>query len=143
MLDAVLGGCAATFIRWMRKYRNHPYHIIEKRNKNNKIFRDIKNDNSKFQHVKYFSTSLNFRSSRFISWIKIKLYNLISSSAKTRLGASLTYEKCGDKLNYNEFFKYFDLPDTFNSWFLTIQLHIWMCTVVTVSEKMEVPFATI
>lgn len=36
-----------------------------------------------------------------------------------------------DDLDYHEFYRYFELPDTFNSWFVITELHIWMLLVKT------------
>ncbi|XP_066583453.1 ubiquinol-cytochrome-c reductase complex assembly factor 1 [Prorops nasuta] len=40
--------------------------------------------------------------------------------------SNLIYENVVDTLNYDLFFKEFNMPDTFNSWFLITELHIWM-----------------
>ncbi|GFR01424.1 ubiquinol-cytochrome-c reductase complex assembly factor 1 [Trichonephila clavata] len=66
---------------------------------------------------------------------KRKIFDALSSSSKIKLGAVVAYEKCADSLDYSEFFSYFSLPDTFQSWFLTLQLHVWMCSTVIVSES--------
>lgn len=42
-----------------------------------------------------------------------------------------------DQINYLEFFKRFELPDTFNSWFLVTELHVWMLLVRAMAEGSE------
>lgn len=69
------------------------------------------------------------------------LRQVLSRSAKT------LYENCIDKVDYENFFKgwfpdifnnYFNncthmvvcaMPDSFQSWFLVAQLHLWLCMV--------------
>ncbi|ELT98832.1 hypothetical protein CAPTEDRAFT_161929 [Capitella teleta] len=43
---------------------------------------------------------------------------------------------CVELIDYDEYFKEFDLPDTFNSWFKITGLHIWM-TLVRLSREGE------
>lgn len=46
----------------------------------------------------------------------------------------MLYECAADNINYFEFFNEFNLPDTFNSWFLVTELHIWMILVRVMNE---------
>lgn len=39
------------------------------------------------------------------------------------------YQCCVDGMNFEDFFEACDLPDTFQSWFIVLHLHIWMCLV--------------
>eukprot|EP00112_Aurelia_sp_Birch-Aquarium-sp1_P026896 Seg984.10 transcript_id=Seg984.10/GoldUCD/mRNA.D3Y31 product="Histone-lysine N-methyltransferase setd3" protein_id=Seg984.10/GoldUCD/D3Y31 len=39
------------------------------------------------------------------------------------------YGCCTDNIDHQEFFKVCKMPDTFQSWFLVVHLHIWMCYV--------------
>lgn len=39
------------------------------------------------------------------------------------------YECCAEGIYHEEFFKACDMPDTFQSWFYVMQLHIWMILV--------------
>ncbi|GFU90625.1 ubiquinol-cytochrome-c reductase complex assembly factor 1 [Trichonephila clavipes] len=66
--------------------------------------------------------------------LKRKVFDAFSASTKIKLGAVVAYERCADSLDYSEFFSYFKLPDTFQSWFLTLQLHVWMCSAAVISE---------
>ncbi|CAL1288960.1 unnamed protein product [Larinioides sclopetarius] len=85
-----------------------------------------------------FSTSSELNGA--IASVKKKLYNLMSANSKAKLGGCIAYEKCADTIDYQEFFKYFDLPDSFQSWFLIVQLHVWMCTLITITEKSGLVF---
>ncbi|XP_059614314.1 ubiquinol-cytochrome-c reductase complex assembly factor 1 [Phlebotomus argentipes] len=60
-----------------------------------------------------------------------------TSDSKLRICSYLLYESIVDKLNYLEFFRRFDLPDTFNSWFLVTELHVWMVLVRAMGEGAE------
>ncbi|RZC42783.1 ubiquinol-cytochrome-c reductase complex assembly factor 1, partial [Asbolus verrucosus] len=55
---------------------------------------------------------------------------------KSRIMASgyLLYEGVADKINYVEFFEELNLPDTFYSWFVITELHIWMISVRAMAE---------
>ncbi|KAF8788653.1 Ubiquinol-cytochrome-c reductase complex like protein [Argiope bruennichi] len=87
-----------------------------------------------------FSTSTELNGA--IASVKKKLSDFMSASSKAKLGACIAYEKCADTIDYPEFFKYFDLPDTFQSWFLIVQLHVWMCTLIAITEKSGLVFRT-
>lgn len=47
------------------------------------------------------------------------------------------YETVADQLNYADFFDEFSLPNTFNSWFLITELHVWMLLVRSMAEGSE------
>lgn len=42
-----------------------------------------------------------------------------------------------DQLNYTDFFDQFGMPNTFNSWFLITELHVWMLLVRSMAEGPE------
>ena len=48
---------------------------------------------------------------------------ILTRSAKTM------YECCVEGLDYQKFYDAAGMPDTFQSWFLINQLHVWMCLV--------------
>lgn len=63
--------------------------------------------------------------------IKKMLKRFQNSKSKLRAGSALLYENIADGVNYIEFFTEFQLKDTFNSWFLVTELHVWLlCTRV-------------
>lgn len=45
------------------------------------------------------------------------------------LTAKNLYEQCADGVSYEEFFRACKMPDTFQSWFYVMQLHMWMLLV--------------
>lgn len=44
------------------------------------------------------------------------------------------YENAVDTSNYNEFYEEFKLPDTFNSWFIVTELHVWLMMIRCMAE---------
>lgn len=44
------------------------------------------------------------------------------------------YESVVDKIDYAEWFTHFKLSDTFFSWFVVTELHIWMLMIRCMSE---------
>ncbi|XP_067145318.1 ubiquinol-cytochrome-c reductase complex assembly factor 1 [Centruroides vittatus] len=54
---------------------------------------------------------------------------------KRESSAIYIYEACADNIDVKEFFSYFKLPDTFHSWFLVIELHVWMCMTRAMNEE--------
>lgn len=65
-------------------------------------------------------------------WSKIQFYFYYKS--KWRAAGFFLYEKVVDNINYEEFFREMSLPDTFNSWFIVTELHIWMLMVRAMDE---------
>ncbi|XP_017768127.1 PREDICTED: ubiquinol-cytochrome-c reductase complex assembly factor 1 [Nicrophorus vespilloides] len=53
---------------------------------------------------------------------------------KLNLVGFMMYESIADGINYGEFFEEFSLPDTFYSWFVVTELHLWMLTVRCMAE---------
>jgi len=58
---------------------------------------------------------------------------------KTRMRVSSyqMYESVADRVKYEEIFAKFNLPNTFNSWFLITELHVWMLMVRAMAEGSE------
>lgn len=56
---------------------------------------------------------------------------------KLKFSSYFLYETVADQLNYAEFFDKFQLQNTFNSWFLVTELHIWMLLVRSMAEGAE------
>lgn len=46
----------------------------------------------------------------------------------------LLYESVADKIAYSQFFEQYYLPDTFYSWFVVTELHVWMLLVRIMNE---------
>ncbi|XP_035660287.1 ubiquinol-cytochrome-c reductase complex assembly factor 1-like [Branchiostoma floridae] len=47
------------------------------------------------------------------------------------------YACCTDGIDFSDFFEACGLPDTLNSWFLIMELHVWMCLVRMKQEGEE------
>jgi len=60
-----------------------------------------------------------------------------NSKARLRVASHLLYESVADRINYLTFFRDFNLPNTFNSWFLVTELHVWMLLVRAMAEGSE------
>ncbi|KAJ8941459.1 hypothetical protein NQ318_016899 [Aromia moschata] len=52
-----------------------------------------------------------------------------------RASAYLLYEEIADSIDYLAFINNFSLPDTFYSWFVVTELHIWMLSVRAMAEE--------
>ncbi|XP_021937286.1 ubiquinol-cytochrome-c reductase complex assembly factor 1 isoform X2 [Zootermopsis nevadensis] len=59
------------------------------------------------------------------------------SRSKLKRSAYILYENAADRIQYSKFFKEFHMPDTFYSWFLVTELHVWMLMVRTMAEGEE------
>ncbi|KAG4067539.1 hypothetical protein HA402_005311 [Bradysia odoriphaga] len=66
-----------------------------------------------------------------------KLTNIDNSKARLRISGYNMYAGVVDNIKYNEIFLHFNLPNTFNSWFLITEVHIWMLMVRSMAEGPE------
>ena len=71
------------------------------------------------------SESLSFKVGQIIGEIK----KSVTDKYGRELCAKHLYESSADGVNYIEFFKLCSMPDTFQSWFLVLQLHVWLTLV--------------
>ncbi|XP_075162507.1 ubiquinol-cytochrome c reductase complex assembly factor 1 [Haematobia irritans] len=60
-----------------------------------------------------------------------------NSKARIRVSSHMLYESVADKINYLAFFNDFNMPNTFNSWFLVTELHVWMLLLRSMAEGAE------
>ncbi|KAH8397569.1 hypothetical protein KR222_010255 [Zaprionus bogoriensis] len=60
-----------------------------------------------------------------------------NTKARLKVTSHLLYESVADKINYVSFFNDFKLPNTFNSWFLVTELHVWLLLVRSMAEGSE------
>ncbi|XP_037937589.1 ubiquinol-cytochrome-c reductase complex assembly factor 1-like [Teleopsis dalmanni] len=60
-----------------------------------------------------------------------------NSKSRLKVASHMLYETVADKINYLVFFRDFKLPNTFNSWFLVTELHVWMLLVRAMAEGSE------
>lgn len=56
---------------------------------------------------------------------------------RLKVTSHLLYESVADKINYVTFFRDFNLPNTFNSWFLVTELHVWLLLMRSMAEGSE------
>ncbi|XP_030760458.1 ubiquinol-cytochrome-c reductase complex assembly factor 1 [Sitophilus oryzae] len=66
---------------------------------------------------------------------KIPFFKINTLRAKA--SGYLIYEAIVDKINYLEFFEKYDIPDTFYSWFVLTELHIWMVSVRAMADEVD------
>ncbi|XP_066993047.2 ubiquinol-cytochrome-c reductase complex assembly factor 1 [Anabrus simplex] len=59
------------------------------------------------------------------------------SRSKLKRSSYYLYESVADQVNYGKFFHEFRLEDTFFSWFLVTELHVWMLLVRVMAEGEE------
>lgn len=57
--------------------------------------------------------------------------------SRLRRNGYFIYDQVADNIDYKYFFAKFNLPDTFNSWFIVMELHIWMVLVRLMAEAEE------
>ncbi|KAK8760613.1 hypothetical protein V5799_028120 [Amblyomma americanum] len=57
-----------------------------------------------------------------------------SAESGIREGGIYVYESCVDKVDFRTFFTYLKIPDSFLSWFLVTELHVWMCMTRAMAE---------
>ncbi|EDW17954.1 ubiquinol-cytochrome-c reductase complex assembly factor 1 [Drosophila mojavensis] len=60
-----------------------------------------------------------------------------NTKARLKVTSHLLYESVADKINYVAFFRDFNLPNTFNSWFLVTELHVWLLMMRSMAEGSE------
>ncbi|XP_017842576.1 ubiquinol-cytochrome-c reductase complex assembly factor 1 [Drosophila busckii] len=60
-----------------------------------------------------------------------------NAKARLKVTSHLLYETVADKINYVAFFRDFNLPNTFNSWFLVTELHVWLLLMRSMAEGSE------
>lgn len=56
---------------------------------------------------------------------------------RLKITSMLLYESVADSVNYIDFFEKYKMPNTFNSWFLVTELHVWMLMVRAMAEGSE------
>ncbi|XP_050533818.1 ubiquinol-cytochrome-c reductase complex assembly factor 1 isoform X2 [Daktulosphaira vitifoliae] len=71
----------------------------------------------------------------------VERLNIVNPLSKTRIQANswLLYETLIDQIPFNIIMKKLDLPDTFNTWFIITELHLWMVFVRIMNEKTKGP----
>ncbi|KAG8036338.1 hypothetical protein G9C98_003661 [Cotesia typhae] len=81
------------------------------------------------------TNSINFASAKLVykeslyNRVKEKVYYHAFQKYVHRTKGFLLYRHSCDSLDYVSFMKDYDMPDTFFSWFLITELHVWMLMV--------------
>ena len=83
---------------------------------------------SKVLSQKGTPSSSSIKATERESWFTRKYRELFDGPSRKDLEASgvIFSSHCCQGVNVNDFFDYFDMPDTFYSWFLVTELHMWM-----------------
>lgn len=63
---------------------------------------------------------------------KFPIFNV--DRVKVRASAFLMYENIADRVNYFDFFEKHNIPDTFYSWFVITELHIWILSARAMAD---------
>ncbi|XP_037042935.1 ubiquinol-cytochrome-c reductase complex assembly factor 1-like [Bradysia coprophila] len=66
-----------------------------------------------------------------------KFTNIDNTKARLQVSGYTMYAGVVDNVKYSEIFSKFNLPNTFNSWFLITEVHIWMLMVRSMAEGPE------
>ncbi|XP_068202125.1 ubiquinol-cytochrome-c reductase complex assembly factor 1 [Palaemon carinicauda] len=77
----------------------------------------------------------------FLKRMMKKMGWLDHSRSKLRRSGFVLYENIGEKVSALEFIAVCDLPDTFFSWFLVTELHVWMMVTRLMAEGEEGRYA--
>lgn len=72
-----------------------------------------------------------------LSRILKKMGWLDLSRSKLKRNGYFLYESVADGINYTPFFQEFDMEDSFFSWFLITELHVWLLLVRVMAEGEE------
>ncbi|VVC36027.1 Hypothetical protein CINCED_3A007948 [Cinara cedri] len=64
---------------------------------------------------------------------RLKILNPLNKS-RFQANSWILYEKLIDQIPFNDIIKKLNLPDTFNSWFIITELHLWMIFVRIMNE---------
>lgn len=56
---------------------------------------------------------------------------------RLRVSSFMMYQSVADKINYKQFFEAYNMPNTFNSWFLVTELHVWILLLRAMAEGSE------
>ncbi|XP_046397588.1 ubiquinol-cytochrome-c reductase complex assembly factor 1 [Ischnura elegans] len=79
--------------------------------------------------------SPNFSSPGFFKKMTMSMKWFDYSKATLRAGGYKLYENIADRIHAEKFFDVLGLPDTMFSWFLVIELHVWMVMARLMAEK--------
>ena len=57
--------------------------------------------------------------------------------AKLKASGYILVTHCTQRIDVSGFFETFDMPDTFYSWFLVVELHIWLVGVSSFKQSLN------
>lgn len=86
---------------------------------------------------KFIVTESPFKNDGWINKMKTAVGVGESNLFVLRRASIFHYEACTDNLVAEEFFKHFKLPDTVFSFFLVVELHVWMCQARSMADGPE------
>jgi len=78
-------------------------------------------------------TAIEMPEYNFVQKMYKKFFRGIPNS-KLKASGYILLTHCVQLQNLEKFFRVFDMPDTFNSWFLVTELHIWMLSARLMTE---------
>ena len=91
----------------------------------NVVARTFSNDIPSSTSLDNEDENLGNKALRLFGW----LGGFYSRKAVLTRSAKVMYECCVEGVDYDKFYDAAGMPDTFQSWFLINQLHVWMCLV--------------
>lgn len=85
---------------------------------------------------KKLTYKLRLEDQALVKRLVMKIVGHVPKSVLTSLGVTLA-TRCSQDVDLLEFFKAFGMPDTFYSWMLVAELHLWMLSVRIMAEEMK------
>ncbi|CAG9765169.1 unnamed protein product [Ceutorhynchus assimilis] len=79
------------------------------------------------------------KSDSLVQRILKKIPFLNVDKVKIKASGYLLYENIADRIDYINFFEKYKLPDTFYSWFVITEMHIWMLSARAMAEETNGP----
>lgn len=67
---------------------------------------------------------------KVLEYVKQKWHSLRNWNRQKEIFIGLYLYQSMEQIKYREFFSALNLPDTFQSWFLITELHVWMLLVI-------------
>lgn len=71
----------------------------------------------------------------FYQRVRKRLGLSVISRDRLRMVGTTLYTNCVDNIDHQEFIKYLNLPDTYYSWYIVTELHVWMTLVRVMHEE--------
>ena len=81
---------------------------------------------------------LELQSDNLVTRLYKKMFTGIPT-AKLKASGYILVTHCTQRIDVTGFFETFDMPDTFYSWFLVVELHIWLVGV-SFLNRCQTPF---